>query len=949
MRHARGLAFCPKASFLLEPTFSRYQTALLISRSLFTPSSLCIRKKNENLLVQSTITGQVLSKTSETVDLINTAPPEQLPLNSNRDRVVPAEKKQEFSPILPQEVPGSTQKSLDPLDLPKSAPGLDSEPEHAQKYGCATVLPVVKGSTYSQSRRKVRQERKKVAQDRRRWEILNPAFIGHYWQERSFPSEMGTNAYIQFMTTPTSDTPGTALLLKFNERRYIFGNAHEGLQRASLQTSLRVPKSRDIFLTGRTDWKSTGGLLGIILSCAGATNSSTQAKVEIAREKLEHKRQDELRRKKKKVSDGEPAISPTKNLPVGEDATMRIHGGPNLTHTLATARSFIFRQGTPIKVLEHIREDESVDNAERNWEPTWSDDKIQVWAMPILPLGVSETNEDLKQVSPRKRSLGEFMTGERPTRDEILDQWSVCPTSLGGHEERNQRIREHAVSEMFSSAWSQNDLVEMPLRDVKMPATLFVRDPVTNILTGYQGPTPDGTAPMPNVNVLVRSPWPGASIGHLPSTKPSSTAMSYIIRTHRRRGKFKRAAAEALNVPSGPLWAALALGSPVTSDDGVTVTPDMVLEPSIEGCGVAVIELPSSEYVHNLVHRSEWKVEKLMNGVGVVIWILGPGVAQDQTLLRFIESQSGVQHIVSSPEHCPNYLPLVSAASAAIRHNQIDPARYAIPLHSNAVPSPIENLSDADETSFKLCQPARKGLRVELVPKYGVTENEVVPVFNTADVRGRSQDVLTLSQVAGQEISSPAFQAELLNQDLPSPDAEITCLGTGSSTPSAYRNVSATLLRLPGCGSYLFDCGENTLGQLKRLYTAPQLAELLRDLKLIWISHLHADHHLGLITVIKAWYEEIHGKDEVKRRRPSTVEQVLDTVKLLEEGKRLFVVGHGNLRRQLEEYSSVEDFGYDQLVPLISFPINSRSIESRLEWNGLNVGFNASSDPRMYV
>ena len=703
----------------------------------------------------------------------------------------------------------------------------------------------------------------------------------------------------------------------------------------------------------------------MLLTLADAATASALSKAETARLSLENKRkaeEDVSHRRKKKRLDTKPEASssqanhtPANTRSKEEDPTVRLHGGPSLTHLLATARSFIFRKNTPIKVLEHIGEEETADESGRDWAPTWSDGRVQVWAMPITSSDVSKFKDGQKSDSPRKRSLGEFIAGERPSKKEILDQWSVHPAPLEGQEERNQQIREFAVSEMFASAWSSDNLIEMPLRDVKMPAALLVRDETTKELKRYDGPIPDGTAPLPDINVLVRQPWPGALIDYLPPTKRSSIAMSYIIRNHKMRGKFRPDAAKKLNVPPGPLWAALSSGSSVQSNDGVTVTPDMVLEPSKEGSGVAVIDLPSSEYVHDLVHRSEWKAERVMSGVGAIIWILGPGVVQNQTLLSFIEGQPGVQHIISSPDRCPNNLSMTTAASMAIRHNQVDPARYTIPVHSNAVPSTSGKPSDAkgalSQRVFDCCKVAKRGLRLQLEPKFGVTEGDVVPILDTASVvRETSQDVIKLSQAARRDISSPAVQAEARSQNLPSPDAEIICLGTGSALPSQHRNVSATLLRVPGCGSYLMDCGENTLGQLKRMYTAAQLAEIFQDLKLIWISHLHADHHLGLTSVIKAWYEEIHGKDEVKRRRPTITEQMLDPAKPLEDGRRLFIVGHQKMSQWLEEYSSVEDFGYDQIVPLVSFPINIRAVDvCSLEWNGVNVGFNASKEPKMYV
>lgn len=47
-------------------------------------------------------------------------------------------------------------------------------------------------------------------------------------------------------------------------------------------------------------------------------------------------------------------------------------------------------------------------------------------------------------------------------------------------------------------------------------------------------------------------------------------------------------------------------------------------------------------------------------------------------------------------------------------------------------------------------------------------------------------------------------------------EMEIVLLGTGSSQPSKYRNVSSVYVNLFSKGSLLLDCGEGTLGQLKR-------------------------------------------------------------------------------------------------------------------------------------
>ena len=67
--------------------------------------------------------------------------------------------------------------------------------------------------------------------------------------------------------------------------------------------------------------------------------------------------------------------------------------------------------------------------------------------------------------------------------------------------------------------------------------------------------------------------------------------------------------------------------------------------------------------------------------------------------------------------------------------------------------------------------------------------------------------------------------------------------------------MSATLIRIPNYGTILLDCGEGTWGQLIRLYgDDPEhksgVWEVLRDIKCIFTSHVHGDHHIGLAKIL---------------------------------------------------------------------------------------------------
>ncbi|KAI9865477.1 MAG: hypothetical protein M1824_002216 [Vezdaea acicularis] len=339
----------------------------------------------------------------------------------------------------------------------------------------------------------------------------------------------------------------------------------------------------------------------------------------------------------------------------------------------------------------------------------------------------------------------------------------------------------------------------------------------------------------------------------------------------------------------------------------------MVMEKGTEGNGFTVIDLPSRSYVHNLLSRPEWSAKEVMTNVGVFVWILGPGVVQDPAIQNFIKETEHVKHIITSPEVCPNFIAFTSSAAASTRLSKLDPSRYTIPIYDNRESMPLWralSISTESQKGYGYQTPTPR-MEVGLQPKIEV-KTDFQPV-NTAEVLAEmDKEVLKLGEDARQSLLGSEKLEELrkLQEDLPSQDAEIIAFGTGSAIPSNYRNVSGTLLRIPGRGSYLFDCGENTLGQMRRTFSEVQLREVLRDLRCIWISHLHADHHLGTISVIKAWHDEVHGEGE------SSKTQQVGGLDALRYDGRLFVISDKAMGQWLGEYSSVEDYGYEKIVPL---------------------------------
>ncbi|CAN8097590.1 unnamed protein product [Discula destructiva] len=654
-------------------------------------------------------------------------------------------------------------------------------------------------------------------------------------------------AYVQIVSVPTADTPGAVLVLHFDGRRYAFGQIAEGTQRVFNQRKVGLAKLDELFVSGPVQWSSTGGLMGMILTIADV----------VGHQNADDSIPQPPNKQKKKAAHR-----------VSHIQTLKIHGGENITHMIATARKFIFRKGLPLRLHEIEHDPGTTDPQAR--KPDFEDQNVMVWYVSLLP----------GHTAPHGR--------KRSHEDMEADD-------AGGQSSRaeNKKLVQSVIDHMFDSNWNLDAMMETTLHQVKLPATVFVRkDGKTE---KYEGPMP-GHPDCKDIPVLIRTPWPGGQIRDLPSTTPSKQSLSYIVKAHSRRGKFNVAVATELEVAKTD-FKHLAAGKSVKGKGGMDVTPDMCVDPTIPGRGFAFIDLPDLSYVDAFLARPEWENETIMSTVDAMYWNLGRDVLHDGRIQGFMRARQSKHHSVFSPDISPNRIAMESPAVATVKMHTIDPDRFPLPVFDNRV------LCSSPDKTF---QEGRIFLKQQLAPREEMQEDEVVPMDITKGKNvGFPHSVTKMARKAQARAQSPSFLAaiEATEADIPNRDAEVIALGTGSSLPSKYRNVSATLVRIPGAGSYLFDAGESTLGQLRRMYGPAKADEILADLKCIWISHLHADHHLGTASVIRAWRDVTAAAAASPDAQPDQL-------------PRLLVASHINMLDWLREYADVEDYGYTRILPI---------------------------------
>ena len=125
-------------------------------------------------------------------------------------------------------------------------------------------------------------------------------------------------------------------------------------------------------------------------------------------------------------------------------------------------------------------------------------------------------------------------------------------------------------------------------------------------------------------------------------------------------------------------------------------------------------------------------------------------------------------------------------------------------------------------------------------------------------------------------------------------DLSVFFAGTAGSVPTARRGLPALLVRRGG-DRLLFDCGEGTQRQLVRSVGLPDVSD-------VFLTHLHADHWLGLPGMLKTF-------DLRDRDRPLTIWGPRGTREVV--GAVRFVYGRTRYPLELRELAPAEPVTFD--------------------------------------
>ncbi|XP_023642790.1 tRNAse Z TRZ4, mitochondrial isoform X2 [Capsella rubella] len=374
-------------------------------------------------------------------------------------------------------------------------------------------------------------------------------------------------------------------------------------------------------------------------------------------------------------------------------------------------------------------------------------------------------------------------------------------------------------------------------------------------------------------------------------SKTGETSVVYVCELPEIKGKFDPKKAMALGLRAGPKYSYLQSGQSVKSDfKDITVHPSNVMGPSVPGPVVLLVDCPTESHAEELLSNPSTKSyyscpDNSTDGaklVNCIIHLSPASVTNSSTYQSWMKRFHSAQHILAGHETknmefpilrassritarlnylCPQFFPAPGIWSSQHVNNSIESTSMSKCFDSNLG----ESISAENLLKFTLrpygnlgvdrsCIPSRlTSLRVmdELlseIPEINSKTEEIKRLWN-----GLHNKMMIEEPWLG-ESTVPSCLENIRRDDM-----EIVLLGTGSSQPSKYRNVTAIYIDLFSRGSILLDCGEGTLGQLKRRYGLEGADEAVRNLRCIWISHIHADHHTGLARILARRRELLKG------------------------------------------------------------------------------------------
>ncbi|XP_034045567.1 zinc phosphodiesterase ELAC protein 2 isoform X2 [Thalassophryne amazonica] len=326
---------------------------------------------------------------------------------------------------------------------------------------------------------------------------------------------------------------------------------------------------------------------------------------------------------------------------------------------------------------------------------------------------------------------------------------------------------------------------------------------------------------------------------------PMSLVVAFICKIHVKKGHFLVIQGKELGLPVGtsaiaPLIADLKNGKSIIYE-GKEIRPEQVCAPSSPGLCFIVVECPCEAFVDTVctnqqLHRYQ---EGGAEDPAVLVVHMTP-----ESVLKTDKYRAWMERFPSTTQHL-----ILNEQASTVHHIR----SHKLQAQLNMIHPEIFPHLQSWKTKESPAALHVSHVRAECLLKFQLRpvmewQRDAVPSCNHEEFEKEASEVPDfLTQVEACRQSYSTDTALLSERDKKYP--EVVYLGTGSALPMKTRNVSGTLVNISPTQSMLLDCGEGTFGQLCRHY-GEGVDDVLSKISTIFISHLHADHHTGLVKML---------------------------------------------------------------------------------------------------
>ncbi|XP_037822795.1 ribonuclease Z, mitochondrial [Lucilia sericata] len=360
-------------------------------------------------------------------------------------------------------------------------------------------------------------------------------------------------------------------------------------------------------------------------------------------------------------------------------------------------------------------------------------------------------------------------------------------------------------------------------------------------------------------------------------------AITYICKLKPRPGALNLEKCVEHGVPPGPLLGLLKNGIDVTLEDGTVVKSSDVSEPNENPLAFMFLDIPSKDFLGNLEKHREILLNTNINTdntpqMPLVVHFSPAEVIKDELYQSFVKQfPAKTQHIYLNNEQ-NTFSGYIAAHRIQYQLNLLNPRVFPLLAEASSWSNNLsaklkktklaedelndkdgvkesddkdKHLMDLNAMSYYHFRP-RKGLdrtlEVKLSPQEYIEETHVLEEFPSL-LQKLKEDFKHLKEAS---VTAPQYPV-------------ITFLGTGSCIPNKTRNVSSILIQAKEDSFILLDCGEGSLGQIQRFFGCSKAQEIVKNLKCIYVSHLHADHHIGLIGLLTERLKLLGNQEDMEK------------------------------------------------------------------------------------